>query len=132
MSMTDPIADLLARLRNAHIAQHATLDVPRSRIKARIVEILKEEGYIEAFDLVDNAHQGTIHIKLKYQKDGRPAISGMERVSRPGRRTYRGKAEIPRVLNGLGIAIVSTPKGVMTGSASRRAGLGGELLCNVW
>ena len=132
MSMTDPIADLLARVRNAHIAKHATLDLPGSRIKTRIAEILRDEGYVSSVEVIENEHQGVLRITLKYQKDGRPAISGLRRVSSPGRRVYRGKAEIPRVLNGLGITIVSTPKGVMTGSASRRAGIGGEILCDVW
>ena len=132
MSMTDPIADLLVRIRNGHMAHHQTVKVPASRIKTEIVRILKDEGYIEDYGVSEDSHQGTIEIDLKYARGGEPAITGIQRVSRPGRRVYTGKAEIPKVLAGLGITVVSTSKGVMTGSRCRRTGVGGELLCTVW
>jgi small subunit ribosomal protein S8 len=130
--MTDPIADLLTRIRNALIARHGTVDIPTSRMKVEIVKILREEGYIGNFQLVEGAHQGVIAIELKYGSEGRAAITGLERVSTPGRRVYRGKDQIPRVLNGLGITILSTSHGVKTGRHCQDAGVGGEVLCNVW
>ena len=132
MSMTDPIADLLTRIRNAQLARHATLDVPASRMKASIVKILKDEGYIDNFAEAAEGSHARLRIQLKYGTDGSRAITGVERVSRPGRRVYCGKDAIPKVLGGLGITIVSTPRGVMTGSACRKQGVGGEILCNVW
>ncbi len=131
MSMTDPISDLLTRIRNAHMAKYAALELPASRMKLEIVRIMRDEGYIESFSKVEDDKQGTIRIELKYKGD-EPAISGMERVSRPSRRIYRGKNDIPKVLNGLGVTIVSTPKGVMTGTACSRQGIGGEVLCSIW
>lgn len=130
--MTDPIADLLTRIRNAQQAKHALLSVPASRMKAAIVQILKEEGYIDNFAEEADGHRRVIKIQLKYGYTGQKAITGIERVSRPGRRVYCGKDEIPRVLDGLGITILSTPKGVLTGNSCRRLGVGGEVLCNVW
>lgn len=132
MNMTDPIADLLTRIRNALGARHESLSVPRSRAKLAIVKILADEGYIEGFDVDESGPQGAIKIHLKYVSEGVPAISGMERVSRPGRRVYRGKGEIPKVLNGLGVTIVSTNRGVMTGAASEKHQIGGEVLCSIW
>jgi small subunit ribosomal protein S8 len=132
MSMTDPIADLLTRIRNALLARHATVAIPASRMKLAIVKILRQEGYIEDFELDEATGHGLISIRLKYVTGGRKAITGLERVSRPGRRIYRGKDEIPNVLDGLGITILSTSKGVMTGRSCREQGLGGEVLCNVW
>jgi len=132
MSMTDPIADLLTRIRNAHLARFRTVEVPASKMKLAIVEILRQEGYVDGFEKIEDERQGKIRIQLKYDSDGQQAISGLERVSRPGRRVYRGKHEIPRVLGGLGITIVSTPKGVMTGQECGKQGVGGEVLCNVW
>ncbi len=132
MSMTDPISDLLVRLRNAATAKHGEVVIPASKMKAAIVKILREEGYIEEFDVAEHAVQGTITVQLKYMPNGDRAITGLERVSRPGRRVYCGKDEIPRVLNGLGVTILSTSRGIMTGSACRREGVGGEILCNVW
>jgi small subunit ribosomal protein S8 len=132
MSMTDPIADLLTRLRNGLMARHKTVDVPASRMKAEIARILAEEGYLSGYELVDDGRQGVLRLQLKYGNTGEKAITGVERVSRPGRRVYCGKGEIPRVLGGLGITILSTPKGVLTGTASQQAGVGGEVLCNVW
>ena len=132
MSMTDPIADLLTRVRNAMMAKHDNVDVPASRMKVEIVKILRDEGYIDDFTVRDNERQGVITVQLKYQSDGSRTIVGLERVSRPGRRVYRGKDEIPSVLNGLGITILSTSRGVLTGSTCRKLGVGGEVLCNVW
>lgn len=132
MSMTDPIADLLTRIRNAHKSRHATLRVPASRIKLEIVKILKDEGYVEEFKQIDDGKQGLIDVRLKYLREGRAAITGIERISRVGRRVYCGKDDLPRVLGGLGVTIVSTPKGVMTGRACRDHGVGGEVLCNIW
>lgn len=132
MSMTDPISDLLTRIRNALLARHSIVNVPASRMKLEIVKILKDEGYVDNFKVVEDEHQGKISIDLKYGNEGRRAITGLERVSKPGRRVYRGKDEIPEVLNGLGITIISTSKGVMTGKSCRDHGVGGEVLCNVW
>jgi small subunit ribosomal protein S8 len=132
MSMTDPIADLLTRIRNGQMARHKSVDVPSSRMKVAIAKILKDEGYIENFKVVEDGRQGTLQVGLKYGSAGEKVITGLERVSRPGRRVYCGKDEIPRVLGGMGITILSTPKGVITGSTCRRLGVGGEILCNVW
>lgn len=132
MAMTDPISDLLTRIRNALIAHHATVDIPASKMKVEIVKILKDEGYVADFELIEKGPQGIVRVQLKYTGSGDRVISGLERVSRPGRRVYCGKGEIPKVLGGLGVAIVSTPKGVLTGAACRKIGVGGEVLCNVW
>jgi len=132
MSMTDPIADLLTRIRNALQARHASVDVPASRMKSEIVRILRDEGYIDGFDTVDGGISPLLRIQLRYVAEGDRAITGLERVSRPGRRVYCGKDEIPNVLNGLGISILSTSRGVMTGNACRERGVGGEILCNIW
>ena len=132
MSMTDPIADLLTRIRNARMARHRELTVPASRMKVAIVKIRKDEGYIESFKVAEDGPQGAITIQLKYAGDGASAITGLERVSKPGRRVYCSKDEIPKVLGGLGITILSTSKGIMTGSACRTEGVGGEILCNIW
>ena len=132
MSMTDPIADLLTRIRNAQQAKHKRVDVPASKMKVAIVTILKDEGFVDGYKVLEEGAQGTIRIQLKYGTAGERAIQGVERVSRPGRRVYCGKDEIPKVLDGLGLTILSTPKGVLTGQACRRLGVGGEVLCNVW
>jgi|SRR6516162_4769098 small subunit ribosomal protein S8 len=132
MSMTDPIADLLTRIRNAQQAKHKQVDVPASKMKVAIVTILKDEGFVDGYKVLEEGAQGTIRIQLKYGTAGERAIQGVERVSRPGRRVYCGKDEIPKVLDGLGLTILSTPKGVLTGQACRRLGVGGEVLCNVW
>jgi len=132
MSMTDPISDLLTRVRNAMMAKHDNVDVPASRVKVEIVKILKDEGYIDDFNVRQDVPQDVITVQLKYQGDGSRSIIGLQRVSRPGRRVYCGKEEIPNVLNGLGITILSTSRGVLTGSTCRRLGVGGEVLCNVW
>ena len=132
MSMTDPIADLLTRIRNALGARHESLSVPRSKAKLAIVKILTDEGYIEGYDVDESGPQGAIDVHLKYVTEGVPAITGIERVSRPGRRVYSGKGEIPKVLNGLGVTIMSTNRGVMTGAASEKNQVGGEVLCSIW
>lgn len=132
MSMTDPIADLLTRIRNAHTAKLESVDVPNSKIKRQLVQIMKDEGYVADYANVENPPQGTLRIQLKYLPNGEPAIRGIERVSKPSRRVYRGKSDIPKVIDGLGIVVVSTPKGLMTGGACKDSNVGGELLCNIW
>ena len=132
MQITDPIADMLTRIRNAGAARHETVDVPASKMKKSIAQILLDEGYIKAFQIIDDGTQGTIHITLKYNAGKEKAITGLRRVSKPGLRVYVGTDELPRVLRGLGIAIVSTSKGVMTDKAARAAHVGGEVLAFVW
>ena len=131
MSMTDPISDMLTRIRNAMTAGHEELTLPASSVKRRIIEILKQEGYIDDFEPRDDGPQGTLSIRLKWHA-GQPAIEGLRRVSRPGQRRYARSSEIPKVRNGLGIMIVSTSKGMMTDRAARKAGVGGELICSIW
>ncbi|NCW79185.1 MAG: 30S ribosomal protein S8 [Oxalobacteraceae bacterium] len=130
MSMSDPIADLLTRIRNAQSVNKTTVAMPSSKLKVAIARVLKEEGYIEDFAVADQGGKPELRIELKYYA-GRPVIERIERVSRPGLRIYRGKSEIPTVMNGLGVAIVSTPKGVMTDRKARATGTGGEILCYV-
>lgn len=132
MSMTDPIADMLTRIRNGIQARHERVDMPGSKLKLEIARILKLEGFISNFKMSDDAPSTMLRIYLKYADDGEPVIHGIERVSRPGRRVYRGKKEIPKVLGGLGLAIVSTPRGVLSGVEASRQGVGGEVLCQVW
>ena len=132
MQITDPIADMLTRIRNAGSARHETVDVPNSKMKKAIAEILLEEGYIKSFQLIDDGTQGVIRITLKYLPGKEKAIQGLRRVSKPGLRVYAGADELPKVLRGLGIAIVSTSKGVMTDKAARTAHVGGEVLAFVW
>ena len=132
MQITDPVADMLTRIRNANSAKHDTVDVPASNLKKAIAQILLEEGYIKSYSLVDNGNQGMIHITLKYLAKKQAVISGLKRVSKPGLRIYAGADELPKVLKGLGIAIVSTSKGVMTDKAARAANVGGEVLAFVW
>lgn len=132
MTMTDPIADLLTRLRNGLAARKATVELPSSNLKVEVVKILKEEGYVTNFKVTEDGKQGVLRVDLKYREDGRPVIDGIERASRPGRRDYVGKDAIPRVLDGLGVAILSTSRGLMTDRAARREGVGGEYLCRVW
>jgi small subunit ribosomal protein S8 len=134
---SDPIADMLTRIRNAHLAGHTTVSLPSSKLKLAIAQILKQEGYIEDFAAQDGADspQGVLRIALKYvgtRRERKPVISGIERVSTPGRRVYARKRDIPWVLSGMGIAILSTPKGVMTGTRARQLGVGGEVLCKIW
>jgi len=132
MAVTDPIADLLTRIRNALIAEHDAVELPSSRFKAEIARILAEQGYIAGYRTEPARVGQTLHIDLKYTDDRRPVITGLKRVSSPGRRTYVGGDEIPRVLGGMGTAIVSTSSGVMTGHEARRAGVGGELVAYVY
>ena len=131
MHITDPIADMLTRIRNANSARHDTVDVPASNMKKSIAQILLDEGYIKSYQIVDDGTQGVIHITLKYNGKDK-VITGLRRVSKPGLRVYVGADELPRVLRGLGIAIVSTSKGVMTDKAVRAAHVGGEVLAFVW
>ena len=132
MSMTDPIADLLTRIRNGQAARKSEIRVASSKLKVAITKVLKEEGYIEDFRVEERRPYPVLTIKLKYTRDRRHAIRELRRISKPGLRVYAGKDEIPRVRNGLGIAIVSTPQGVMSGHEARRRGIGGEVLCTVF
>ena len=132
MHITDPIADMLTRIRNANSAKHDTVDVPASNMKKAIEQILLEEGYIKNFQLIDDGTQGVIRITLKYGAGKEKVISGLRRVSKPGLRVYAGADELPKVLRGLGIAIVSTSKGIMTDKKAREAHVGGEVLAFVW
>ncbi len=132
MHITDPIADMLTRIRNANNAKHDTVDIPASNMKKSIAQILLEEGYIKNFQLIDNGTQGVIRVTLKYGAGKEKVISGLRRVSKPGLRVYAGADELPKVLRGLGIAIVSTSKGVMTDKKAREAHVGGEVLAFVW
>ncbi len=130
MSMTDPIADMLTRIRNAQMARKPEVSIGASKLKQAVVKVLKDEGYVADYRIVDDSGKGTMTIALKYY-EGRPVIDRIERISRPGLRIYRGKDDLPKVLNGLGTVIVSTPKGVMTDKQARAIGQGGEVLCVV-
>ena len=137
MSVSDPIADMLTRVRNAVMAGQSQIAMPSSKIKAEIAKILKDEGFLEGFEVVDGEKESfkVLRLKIKYigeRRERKPVLSGIERVSTPGRRIYTNKKEIPWVLSGLGVAILSTPKGVMTGARARQLGVGGEILCKVW
>jgi small subunit ribosomal protein S8 len=130
--MSDPIADLLTRIRNASGAEHEKVDIPASRLKVRIAELLKEEGFIKNYRLIEDSKQGMLRVYLKYGAGNEKMIAGLVRVSRPGRRVYVGKDEIPSILGGMGVAILSTSRGVMTDRESRKQQLGGEVLAYVW
>ena len=132
MSMTDPISDLLTRIRNAHLAKHDRLDVPSSKLKLEVCKVLRDEGFIKSFRHVEGPFTGTLRIFLRYSADGAPAINSLTRVSKPGRRIYRGAREIQPVRNGLGLAIVSTSHGLLSDAQARERGIGGELLCEIW
>lgn len=132
MVMTDPIADMLTRIRNANSAKHATVTIPSSNIKKAIAEILLEEGYIKDFKCIEDDKQGMIEVTLKYGEDDSRVIAGIKRISKPGLRIYASKEEVPKVLNGLGIAILSTSKGIMTDKKARQNNVGGEVICYVW
>ena len=132
MVTTDPIADMLTRIRNASQANFKTVDIPASNVKKNIAEILFNEGYIKAYEEIQNENQGIIRISLKYTEKGKKVISGLRRISKPGLRVYASKDELPRVLNGLGIALISTSKGIKTDKEARQEGLGGEVLAYVW
>jgi small subunit ribosomal protein S8 len=130
--MTDPIADMLTRLRNAGAAGHTSVVMPASRLKAEIARVLREEGYIRGFDLQDDKGKRMLRVQLRYSGKKQPMLMGLKRISRPGLRVYTKRTDIPRVYGGVGTAILSTPRGVMTGDQARRLGLGGEILCQVW
>ncbi len=132
MPTIDPIADMLTRIRNGLIVRKGFVLVPSSKIKVAIAQILLEEGFIQGYEVTNERPQPNIRIWLKYDQDRRPLVTGLKRVSKPGRRVYKGKQNLPWVLSGLGVAIVSTPKGVMTDREARRQGVGGEVLCYVW
>ena len=135
MSMSDPIADMLTRIRNALMREHATVSMPHSKIKGAIAEVLQDEGYIEGYQILPEIPQAVLQMRLKYtgnRRTRRSIITGLERVSKPGRRIYVGQNDIPWVLSGMGIAVVTTSMGIMTGQQARRKGVGGEVLCKVW
>ena len=132
MVTTDPIADMLTRIRNANSAKHTTVDIPASNMKRAIAQILFDEGYIKSFEEIKDEKQGIIRVTLKYDENGKRVISGLKRISKPGLRIYVSKDELPQVLNGLGIALISTSKGIKTDKEARIAGLGGEVLAYVW
>ena len=132
MNTTDPIADMLTRIRNANSAKHKTVDVPASKMKTAIAEILFKEGYIKSFELISNENQGIIRITLKYDEKGTRVIDGIKRISKPGLRVYANKEELPKELNGLGTAIISTSQGLKTDKEAREAGIGGEVLAYIW
>ena len=132
MSMTDPIADMLTRIRNGITSHHDRVELPASKLKVEVARILKKEGFIRNFAVKEEQPQSVLRIDLKYSENGEPVIHGIERISRPGRRVYRNKQEIPRVLGGLGLAIVSTSKGVLSGQDAVKSGVGGEVLCQIW
>ena len=132
MNITDPIADMLTRIRNANTSKHKTVDVPASNVKRAIAEILFKEGYIKAFEEIKNENQGTIRVTLKYDEKGNRVIDGLKRISKPGLRVYAACEDLPKVLNGLGIAIISTSKGLKTDKEARQLGVGGEVLAYIW
>lgn len=132
MNTTDPIADMLTRIRNANTSKHKTVDIPASKMKTGIAEILFKEGYIKAYEEIEDENQGIIRITLKYDEKGNRVIDGLRRISKPGLRVYASKEELPKVLNGLGIAIISTSQGLKTDKEARQLGVGGEVLAYVW
>jgi len=132
MNITDPIADMLTRIRNASTSKFKTVDIPASNIKKSIAQILLDEGYIKSFEEIENETQGIIRITLKYDEKGKKVIAGLKRISKPGLRIYASKDELPKVLNGLGIAIISTSQGLMTDKKAREKGIGGEVLAYIW
>ena len=132
MTMTDPIEDMLTLIRNANVVKHETVDVPASNMKKELARILLEEGFIRGYDVIEDGKQGIIRIQLKYGQTGERVISGLKRISKPGMRVYADKHEVPRVLNGLGISIISTSKGILTDKQARKENVGGEVICYVW
>jgi small subunit ribosomal protein S8 len=132
MNVTDPVSDLLTRLRNAISARHEKADVPSSRFKVELARILKDEGYIKNYKVMDDRGGSLLRLYLKYDESGNPVIHGLTRSSKPGRRLYKGKDELPEVLGGLGVAIVSTSQGLLTGNDAKKRGVGGEVVCTVW
>ncbi len=132
MTMTDPIADMLTRIRNANTVKHETVDIPASNMKKAIAEILLQEGFVKGYDVIEDGKQGIIRVQLKYGKNKEKVISGMKKISKPGLRVYAKRDEIPKVLGGLGIAILSTSNGIVTDKQARKFGTGGEVICYVW
>jgi small subunit ribosomal protein S8 len=132
MTMTDPIADMLTRIRNGNSIKRDTVDIPASNIKKEIARILLEEGYIKGYDVIEDGKQGIIRVQLKYTKAEQRVITGIKKISKPGMRVYASKHDVPKVLNGLGISIVSTSKGILTDKQARNEGVGGEVICYVW
>ncbi|MBS5788750.1 MAG: 30S ribosomal protein S8 [Clostridioides difficile] len=132
MTMTDPIADMLTRVRNANMVKHETVDVPASNMKKEIARILLEEGFIRGYDVIEDGKQGIIRIQLKYGQEGDRVIQGLKKISKPGMRVYAAHDEIPKVLNGLGISVISTSKGILTDKQARNENVGGEVVCYVW
>ncbi|MGI6413627.1 MAG: 30S ribosomal protein S8 [Syntrophomonadaceae bacterium] len=132
MAMTDPVADFLTRIRNGNMVMHETVEIPSSKLKVEIARILKEEGYIKEFEYIEDGKQGIIRVYLKYGPNKQRVITGIKRISKPGLRVYVKKDDIPRVLGGLGTAVVSTSKGLMTDKKARKEGLGGEVICYIW
>lgn len=130
--MTDPIADMLTRVRNANTVRHENVDVPASNIKKELARILLEEGFVKGYDVIEDGKQGLIRLQLKYGKNGEKVITGIKRISKPGMRVYADSHSVPRVLNGLGISIISTSKGILTDKQARELGIGGEVICYVW
>ncbi len=132
MTMTDPVADMLTRIRNANTVGHATVDIPASKMKKSIAEILVKEGYIKGFNIIDDGKQGIMKVQMKYGADKEKVISGLKKISKPGLKVYAKSDEVPRVLGGLGIAIISTSSGILSDKEARKLGVGGEVICYVW
>jgi small subunit ribosomal protein S8 len=130
--MTDPIADMLTRIRNSVLIKAEKVDIPASRLKVEIAKIMKEEGFIKSYKIIKDKKQGVLRVTLKYTQDNRPIVEGLKRISKPGRRVYVGKDEVPSVVGGMGIAVMTTPKGILTDKVCRREGVGGEVLCYIW
>jgi small subunit ribosomal protein S8 len=130
--LTDPIADMLTRIRNSILIKAEKVDIPASRLKVEIAKIMKEEGFIKSYKIIKDKKQGVLRVTLKYAQDNKPIVEGLKRISKPGRRVYVGKDEVPSVMSGMGIAVVTTPKGILTDKACRREGVGGEVLCYIW
>ncbi len=132
MTMTDPVADMLTRIRNANTVGHATVDIPASKMKKSIAEILVKEGYIKGFNIIDDGKQGIIRVQMKYGADKERVISGLKKISKPGLKVYAKSDEVPKVLGGLGVAIISTSNGIVSDKEARKLGVGGEVICYVW
>ncbi|MCG8541296.1 MAG: 30S ribosomal protein S8 [Clostridia bacterium] len=132
MTMTDPIADMLTRIRNANLVKHDSVDIPASNLKKSLANILLEEGFIKGFDVIEDGKQGLIRVQMKYGPDKERVITGLKRISKPGLRVYAKRDDVPKVLGGLGIAVISTSNGVITDKKARKAGVGGEVICYVW
>jgi small subunit ribosomal protein S8 len=130
--LTDPIADMLTRIRNSVLIKAEKVDIPASRLKVEIAKIMKEEGFIKSYKIIKDKKQGVLRVTLKYSTDNKPIVEGLKRISKPGRRVYVGKDEVPSVMGGMGIAVVTTPRGILTDKACRREGVGGEVLCYIW